>query len=241
MTYRPVLAQRGRLATAGITAAAAMTATALALPAQASTAQTTSAHGGSAWVSVVHGIPDAKVKVCVDGQAAIRGFTYGEKVVNARVPVGKHRVRVVAAGRSCHAPAILRSHYRLRAGKSYTVVAAVKPSGTPRLKAYGNRINLVDEGTSRLVVRHTAKAPAVNVWASGTKLIGARSFTWGESRTFAVPRGHYRVKVTLPGSRQPVIGPRRLGLRAGNAYQVYAVGTPGHYRMIVVRTHVGTP
>jgi len=147
---------------------------------------------------------------------------------------------VVAAGRSCHSQAILRSHYRLRAGKNYTIVAAVKPSGTPRLKAYGNRVGPVDEGTSRLVVRHTAKAPAVNVWANGAKLIGGHKFTWGDSRTFAVPRGHYRVKVTLPGSKQPVIGPRRLGLQAGNAYQVYAVGTSGHYRLIVVKTHVGT-
>lgn len=240
MTHELTPGKRGRLAAAGVTAAAALTATALALPAQASTAQTASGHGGTARVSVIHGIPGAAVKVCLDGQAAIRGFTYGEKVVGARVPAGEHRLRVVAAGRSCHSEAILRSHYRLQAGKNYTIVAAVKPSGTPRLKAYGNRVGAVDEGTSRLVVRHTAKAPAVNVWANGAKLIGGHRFTWGDSRTFAVPRGHYRVKVTLPGSNQPVIGPRRLALRAGNAYQVYAVGMSGHYRLIVVKTHVGT-
>ncbi|MGH3486137.1 MAG: DUF4397 domain-containing protein [Nocardioidaceae bacterium] len=228
-----------RCALAGATAAAALTVTALALPTQASAADAAGG-GGTAKVNVIHGIPGAKVKVCLDGKPAIRGFTYGEKVIGAAIPAGKHRVRVVAASRSCHAPAILRDRYRLQAGKNYTLVAAVKPSGTPRLKAYGNRVNPVDKGTARLVVRHTAKAPAVNVWAGKSKLIGGRSFTWGESRTFTVPRDHYHTKVTLPGSAKPVIGPRRLGLRAGNSYQVYAVGTPGHYRLIVVKIHVGT-
>jgi uncharacterized protein DUF4397 len=228
-----------RLAFAGVTAAATLTATALALPAQATATEAATAVG-TAKVNVVHGIPGVKVKVCVDGHPAIRGFAYREKVVGVAVPAGKHRVRVVAAGRSCHAKPILRDRYRLHAGKSYTIVAAVKPSGTPRLEAYGNNVSRVGKGKSRLVVRHTAKAPAVNVWAGKAKLIGGSSFTWGESRTLTVPRGKYRVKVTLPASKRPVIGPRRLALRAGNAYQVYAVGTPGHYRMIVVKTHVGT-
>ena len=29
-----------------------------------------------------------------------------------------------------------------------------------------------------------------------------------------------------------------VNVRAGNAHQVYAVGTPGHYRMIVGKVHV---
>jgi Domain of unknown function (DUF4397) len=170
---------------------------------------------------------------------AIRKFTYGEKVAGVAIPAGRHHVRVVPTGRRCESPAILRSRYPLEAGKSYTIVANLKPSGAPRLKGFRNRVRPTDAGKARLTVRHAAQAPAVNVWAGGGRLIGGRHFTWGDRQSFPVPGGRYRVKVTLPGSVKPVIGPRRLSLQAGNAYQVHAVGTPGHYRLVVVRTHVG--
>jgi Domain of unknown function (DUF4397) len=232
MTRRPTLA--------GLAAAAALGAAALAIPSQASAAADGRASGGKAEVNVVHGIPGAKVKVCVDGAPAIRRFTYGEKVVGVALPAGRHRVRVVPTGRRCGSPAILRSRYALEAGDSYTIVACLKPSGTPKLRAFRNRVRPTDSGKARLTVRHTAMAPAVNVWADGSPLIAGRHFRWGDRESFPVPAGRYRVKVTLPGSDEPVIGPRRLSLRAGNAYQVHAVGEAGHYRLVVVRTHVGT-
>ena len=64
-------------------------------------------------------------------------------------------------------------------------------------------------------------------------------FTWGKGRSIAVPAGTYRVKVTLPGSRKAVIGPVTTSLAAGKAYQAYAVGSPGHYRLITLKIPVG--
>lgn len=243
MMHRSANTRNGRWSVAGSIVAAAAIGAALAAPGPASAAlpaESSVAKTQAAKVNVVHGIPRVKVKVCVDGKAAIRGFTYGEKVVGVPLPAGQHRVRVVPAGKGCHAAAILKDRYRLEAGKNYTIVAGLKPSGTPRLKAFVNRVGPVDAGKARLTVRHTAQAPAVNVWAGSTKLIGGECFTWGHSRTFTVPKGEYRVKVTLPASKKPVIGPRWLTLDAGKAYQVHAVGKAGHYRLIVVRVPVGT-
>jgi hypothetical protein len=198
------------------------------------------AAAGRATVNVVHGIPGVAVKVCLDGKPAIRDFRYREKVVGVALPAGDHRVRVVAAGDRCSAPAVLRKHLHLRTGKNYTLVAAVRPSGAPALPAFTNRVRPTEAGTARLTVRHTAQAPAVNVWADRTQLIGGNRFTWRDERTTAVPAGTYRVRVTLPGSRKPVIGPRELTLRSGRGYQVHAVGTPDRYRLVVVRFRVGT-
>jgi hypothetical protein len=195
---------------------------------------------GSAEVSVVHGIPGVTVKVCVDGSPAIRDFRYGQKVVGVALPAGSHRVRVVAAGKACSTPAILKKRYELEAGKTYTVVAAVRPSGAARLPAFVDRLRPTRPGMARLTVRHTAQAPAVNVWAGSTKLIGGTGFAWGDTRTLEVQNGTYRVKVTLPGAREPVIGPQRLHIRPGRAYQVHAVGTPGQYRLVIVGVDVGT-
>jgi hypothetical protein len=195
---------------------------------------------GTATVNVVHGIPGVAVKVCVDGKSVVDNFRYGDKIVGARLPAVTHGVRLVAAGMPCHSTAILQSRYTLAKGGNYTIVANVSDSGTPNLKAFVNNVKATAAGSARLTVRHTAEAPAVNVWADGTKIIGGTKFTWGKSRTLAVPHGTYKVKVTLPGARQPVIGPTSKRVAAGRAYQVYAVGVPGHYRLITVKTRVGT-
>jgi len=195
--------------------------------------------GASATVNVVHGIPGVAVKVCVDGNAVVDHFRYGQKVVGAKLPATTHKVRLVAAGKRCHAHAILKARYTLAKGHDYTIVANLDASGSPNLRTFVNNAKPTAAGAARLTVRHTAEAPAVNVWADKTRIIGGTKFAWGKSRTLAVPKGTYKVKVTLPGSRQPVIGPASRRLAAGHAYQVYAVGTPGHYRLITVKAHVG--
>lgn len=225
---------------AGLTVPVALTAALTTLPAESVESAESAGADRTATVNVVHGIPGVTVKVCVDGRPAIRGFRYGEKVVGVALPAGTHRVRVVPAGKACSTAAVLRKRYELAAGTSYTIVAARGPKGAPRLPAFVNRVRPTKPGMARLTVRHTAQAPAVNVWAGPTRLVGGTGFTWGESRTVAVPRGTYRVKVTLPGARRPVIGPDHLRLRAGKAYQVHAVGTSGRYRLVVVRVDVGT-
>lgn len=195
---------------------------------------------GTAKVNVVHGIPGVAVKVCVDGKGVVDNFRYGRSIVGATLPAMTHTVRLVAAGKSCRAAAILRSAYTLTAGRNYTIVANLNAGGTPNLKGFVNNVRPTAAGKARLSVRHTAKAPAVNVWAGPAKLIGGTQFTWGKGATLGVPAGTYPVKVTLPGSTKAVIGPASKTLAAGRAYQVYAVGSPGHYRFVTINIPVGT-
>ena len=235
MTATPSVRRPVRGWTFGAAIAAAGLATGL-VAAPASAAET----AATAKVNVVHGIPRVAVKVCVDGKGVADNFRYGNTIVGATLPATTHKVRLVPAGKSCHATAILKSAYTLNAGRNYTVVANLNAAGTPNLKAFVNTVKPTAAGKARLTVRHTAKAPAVNVWAGGTKLIGGTRVTWGKSATRAVPAGTYSAKVTLPGSRKPVIGPVSTTLAAARAYQAYAVGSPGHYRLVTLKTRVGT-
>lgn len=214
----------------GLVAAMAVAGSLFAMPASAARMAT---------VHVVHGIPGAAVNVCVDGMSVADDFRYGRKIVDAQLPAGWHKVKLVAAGAGCSAPAILRHRYMLEPGRDVTIVAGLRATGAPNLKAFRNRVTKVDAGMARLSVRHTAQAPAVNVWANGSPLIGGNDFTRGSKVTVEVPASDYKVKVTLPGAKAPVIGPAVLTLREGFAYQVYAVGAPGSYRLIVIKDRVG--
>ena len=222
-------------ATGGAVAAAGLLVGAVAAPA---TAEATAVR--TARVNVVHGIPGVAVKICVDGAGVADHFRYGQTIVGAALPATRHAIRVVAAGKPCHATPILKSAYTLAPGRDYTLVANLDAGGRPNLKAFVNGVTPTGDGRTRLTVRHTAQAPAVNVWAGHTRLITGTGFTWGRSATLAVPAGSYPVKVTLPGSARAVIGPVSVTLAAGHAYQVYAVGSPGHYRLIAINIPVGT-
>ena len=224
----------------GTAAAAGVGAVALAVAGSATGASAAPAAKGTATVNVVHGVPGLAVKICVDGAKVVDNFRYGSTIVGAALPAGNHVVKVLAAGKPCAAPAVLKQTYNLSARTNYTLVANLNASGTPNLKAFVNDVSRTRHGNARLTVRHTAQAPAVNVWANGAKLISGRSFTWGSSATLGVPAGTYRAKVTLPGSAKPVIGPATVHLSAGTAYQVYAVGAPGSYGLVSIAVPVGS-
>jgi hypothetical protein len=196
----------------------------------------------TAELNVVHGIPGVTVNVCVDGANAIPNFAPGKAVKNVSLPSGSHMFKIVPeSDATCSTAGILAATAYLAAGKNYTAVASLDASGTPQLPLFTNNVSETAEGTARLTVRHTAEAPAVNVWANGTKIVGGAGFTWGKGATVCVPMGIYAAWVSLPGQFEPVIDPAVLELKAGNAYQVYAWGdaTDG-YALAVIRLYVGT-
>ena len=200
---------------------------------------TASAGSAKATLNVVHGIPGLDVDICVDGTKAITDFNPGEVVAGVKMPAGTYHLGVVAAGTSCSAE-VLAADATVAGGRNYTVVANLNASGTPNLKIFTNDVSKVDEGMARLQVRHTAEAPAVNVWANGSRLNGGNRFTWGAKRVYEVAEGNYRVKVTLPGSSKAVIGPATLHTEAGYAYQVYAWGNgAAGFDLAVVPVWVG--
>jgi len=195
---------------------------------------------GTAKVNVVHGIPGVTVDVCVDGSKAIPDFHPGDVVKGVALPAASHTFKIVAQGDPCSSTAILAVTTPLEAGKNYTAIAALNAKGTPKLLLFSNNVNPTKPGNARLTVRHTADAPAVNVWANGAKLVGGNDFTFGDSATLQTPKGIYAAWVSLPGAFAPVICPAVLQLKAGVAYQVYAWGNGSGYNLAVLSLKVGT-
>ena len=192
-------------------------------------------------LNVVHGIPGLAVDVCVNGAKAIIGFQPGDVVSGVRLPEGEYRLKVTPAGERCGA-AVLSATADLAGGRhrNYTVVANLDNHGSPNLALFRNNTRRTEAGEARLVVRHTADAPAVNVWANGSALNRGRQFVWGEQRRFDVPEGNYEVFVSLARRSDPVIGPADVSLKAGTSYQVYAWGNgDAGYGLAIIPLVVG--
>ena len=182
------------------------------------------ANAADASLNVVHGIPGVDVNVCVNGAEAISEFNPGEVVTGVALAGGAYDFKIVAAGAGCGAGAILEATgVVLEGGKDHTAIAHLMEDGTPALDVFRNNVKPLDKGVARLTVRHTAAAPAVDVWANGSVLL--TDVPHGASVTMKVPTGVYATWVSLPGDYQPVIGPAVLKLAKGMAYQVYAWGS----------------
>jgi hypothetical protein len=198
------------------------------------------ASAADASLNVVHGIPGVDVEVCVNGAVAIPDFNPGEVVTGVPLAAGTYDVKIVAGGDTCDDTAILEAEgVELASDKNYTAIAYLTADGSPTLGLFKNNVKALKSGLARLTVRHTAAAPAVDVWANGAVLL--EDVPNGASATLKVPSGVYAAWVSLPNDYQPVIGPAVLDLQAGTAYQVYAWGdgTAG-YDFAVVAVEVGT-
>jgi hypothetical protein len=197
------------------------------------------ASAADATLNVVHGIPGVDVNVCVNDGEAISDFSFGDVVTGVPLADGTYAFKIVAAADDCTAAGILvAAGVDLAGGKNYTAVAYLEEDGTPTLGLFKNGTKPVAKGSARLLVRHTAAAPAVDVWANGAPLV--TDFENGETAKAIVPKGVYAAWVSLPGDYQPVIGPAVLNLSKGFTYEVYAIGdgTSG-YTFAVVATKVG--
>jgi len=187
-------------------------------------AQPAGASPGTATVTVVHGIPNTPVDVYVDGTVVLPGFTFGTVSPPLSVPAGTHTLQVKLAGTSTVA---LSGSVTLTAGENATVVANLSATGSPELSVFQNPTAPAPPGDAWVLVRHTAEAPAVDVYAGGTKVISALTNP-NSAGPLAVPAGTVPVAVSVSPSTPsttPVLGPLNLHLVAGNVYIAYAIGS----------------
>ena len=205
-----------------LAAAATASVAALALmPVAPSSAQA----GGDATVSVLHAVPGLTVDVYANGEELIPDFEPGTLTDPLQLPAGTYDIQVFADGDTPDNadPAIEANGVEVPAGANATVVAHLDAEGNPTLTPFVNDVSATEAGQARLVVRHTAAAPAVDVRADGEVLFPGLANP--DEASGDVPAGSYSADVTLAGEDQAVLGPADLQLAEGTATIVYAWGS----------------
>ncbi|HXV93277.1 MAG TPA: DUF4397 domain-containing protein [Pseudonocardia sp.] len=175
-------------------------------------------------VYVVHGIPDTPVDVYVDGERALDDFAPGTNAGPVELPAGTREVALFPADAADNSgDPLLSASPELPAGANVTLVAHLTESGDPTITPFVNDVSAVPAGQARLVVRHTAAAPAVDVLAGGSPVIS--NFTNPNEEALEVPAGTVSAAVAAAGTTDPVIGPADLNLQEGTATFVHAIGS----------------
>jgi len=195
--------------------AAGSAVTAAAVPARAAT--------GDASVTIVHGIPNTPVDVYANSKKILSDFTFKTVTGPLSLPAGSYTIDVRKAGSSASSTPVLAATEQVPAGANLTIVADLTAAGQPALTAFANDTSAVGDGKGRLVVRHTAAAPAVDVYAGTSKVISG--LTNGQQQALTVPSGSVSAKVTLAGQTAAVLGPVSVPVTAGMGTVVYAIGS----------------
>jgi hypothetical protein len=209
--------RRSTLALGGALALAVTLATGSAALAEESAAQETGT------VYVVHGVPDTPVDVYVDGERAIDDFQPGTSQGPVQLPAGSHQVALFAADAPDGSGSpVLSASANVPAGGNVTLAAHLDEGGGPKITPFVNDVGSTPAGQGRLVVRHTAAAPAVDVLAGGTPVI--KGLSNPNQEALEVPAGTVSAAVAAAGTTDPVIGPADLDLQEGTATFVHAIG-----------------
>ncbi len=192
-----------------------------------------------ATVSVVHGIPDTPVNVFVNGKATLKDFKPGTVAGPLELASGTYKITVFPASDTAGTgKPVISASATLEAGQNVSLVAHLDAGGAPTLTAFVNDTSAIAAGDARLVVRHTAAAPAVDVRADGK--VAFANLTNPQQAMADLPAGSIKADVVLAGTSTVVIGPATLPLPEGADTIVYAIGSASDKNLsLVVQTITG--
>ncbi|MEZ6038223.1 MAG: DUF4397 domain-containing protein [Planctomycetota bacterium] len=173
-------------------------------------------------LTVLHGVPGlpAPVEVFANG-GLLFSFDYGEQQGPLSLPAGNYALDVRLNGAS-----ILTANASVTAGLDYSVIAHLDAAGVPRLSLFENDLQNPTLPGSRLYVRHTAEAPAVDVLLeqNGSVVATIPGLANGDQVVADVAPGSYDVRLNLAGTTTTAFGPVAIALENGNGYGVFATG-----------------
>jgi uncharacterized protein DUF4397 len=187
---------------------------------------------GPSKVSVVHGIPGQPVDVYVNGKKTLANFQPAAVAGPLELPAGKYDIVLTKPGDPIANPILKVDQATVPGGANISLVAHLTADGKPTLTPFVNDTSKLAVGKARLVVRHTAAAPAVDVRAGGQPVF--KNLTNPNEAKADLPAGSVQADVVLAGGSTVVLGPSNLTLAEGTATIVYAIGSANDKTLALV-------
>ncbi|MEU4568336.1 DUF4397 domain-containing protein [Micromonospora sp. NPDC023956] len=181
------------------------------------------AYAATSKVSVVHGIPDTPVDVYVNGKKTLDNFQPGDVAGPLDLEQGRYDLALTKPGQPVGSAILTVDDAQVPGGANISLAAHLDAGGKPTITPFVNDTAKVGAGKARLIVRHTAAAPAVDVRAGGTPVF--EDLTNPKEAKADVDAGSVSADVVLAGTSTVAIGPAKVNLAEGTATIVYAIGS----------------
>jgi len=181
---------------------------------------------GDGKVTVIHGIPalPAPVDVFANGNKLF-SFDFNQSRGPLSLPPATYNLEV-----KLNNVTVLQTNATVASGKDYTVIAHPKVGTGIALDVFANDIGTLAVGKSRLIVRHLADAPAVDVKLTqgGAPVATIPNLANPNEAKAEIGVGAYEATLFAAGTSTKAFGPAGLVLESGITYAVHAIGSfPG--------------
>jgi Domain of unknown function (DUF4397) len=189
------------------------------IPAMASSAW---AQGEPSEVTIVHGLPRFTADIYVDGELLLSGFQPREATDPMELPADTYAVDIRDAGAAESSDPVLSADLEVPPGRNLSVVAHLDEGGNPTVSVFDNDVSRIAPGRARLLVRHQAAAPPVDVQVNGESLFAVAS---GEQAERSLPASTLDLAVTATDGAEMLVEPTTVDLQEGVAHFVYLIGS----------------
>jgi hypothetical protein len=173
-------------------------------------------------VTVVHAFLGLVADVYVDGAKVLEGFEPERTTDPLQLPAGDHQVAVREANADPSSTPAVAGTLAVPAGGNISAVVHMAEDGKPTMTQFDNDVSQVAPGNGRLVVRHTAAAPAVNVIVDGAAL-ASNLENPNQSSGKELSAAAHQVTVDAAGGGA-VVPPNSVTLADGTAQILYLIG-----------------
>jgi hypothetical protein len=185
---------------------------------------------------IIQAVPQDSIDVSIDGRMVRQQAAVGDVLGPLPVSPGQHEVGF----RSSSGDVRVRSSVMVAPGSSHDIVVHLPAAvdGAPVVNSYRTPQSPIAPGKARVLIAHTATVAPADVRVDGKVVF--RDIANGEYATADVPAGGHSVALLPTGlTKNPILGPLHVDLKAGTVTSVYAVGNPRDGSMNVI-AHTAT-
>lgn len=194
------------------------------------------AKSDSSLVAIVHGLPEFTADIYVNGELLLSAFQPEEATDPMELPAGTYNVEIRDSGAPADSAPALQADLDVPGGKNLSVIAHLDESGTPTVSVFDNDLSRVPAGRARVLLRHQAEAPPVELLLDGARLLtGVASGDEGERVVRAA-----KAQVSIAnGEGEELVSPTSVNLEEGSAYYLYLIGSTTEANLAVMVQRVG--
>ena len=185
-------------------------------------------------VYVVHGVHDFAADVYLDGAVTLRDFGFGSVTDGLELPAGDYELDLYPAGADTDTEdPLLSAQITVEEGDNLSIVAHLDDDGDPTVTVHPNDVSPVEAGTARLIARHAADAPPIDVRVAARPVVSDLSNSEQEV-VDSLQATTLPIDLVSAGTTDVIYGPADLELEAGMVYIASAVGSVDDANLHVV-------
>ena len=175
-------------------------------------------------VTIVHGLRGLPVDIYVNGELFLPAFEPDRLTDAVPLPPGDYRVDLREAGSPTDSAPKFSGVVPVAAGDDLAVVAHFGANGEWTATVFDNHLSPLDAGASRLVLRHTARSPAIDVLVDDVVAVAALAPP--NESAVEVPAASVAVGARLADGTVAVTA-QDVAANEGEATALYLVGDAG--------------